>query len=125
VYRIVDVLSMFFVAVHCCVFISSLSFVCNFYLDTMKQVYGIYKDGVVIEVTSTKDGDESGFYLQDFFDNLYINKEKAGASAHAVLFGAKNPKSILSSWEIVYAKEAELLAPRGGKRGVKDKKGTD
>ncbi|KAL3806991.1 hypothetical protein ACHAXA_007624 [Cyclostephanos tholiformis] len=28
------------------------------YFDTMKQVYGICKDGVVIEVTSTKDGDE-------------------------------------------------------------------
>ena len=85
----------------------------------MKQIHKPYKDGVTIEVTSNTD-DESGFFLQDFFDNLYKKKEKAGASAHAVLFGAKNPMSILSHWEIVYDIKAELLAARG----VKDTQGT-
>ncbi|KAL3783059.1 hypothetical protein ACHAW5_001852, partial [Stephanodiscus triporus] len=84
------------------------------YFDTMKQIYGTYKDGVTIEVTSNTDNG-SGFCLQDFFDNLYKKKEKAGASAHAVLFGDKKPKSILSSWEIAYDIKAELLrAGRGG-----------
>ena len=101
------------------IFISLLSFVSDFNLDTMKQIYKPFKNGVTIEVTSNAD-DESGFCLQDFFDNLYKKKEKAGASAHAVLFGAKNPKSILSSWEIVYDIKAELLAARG----VEDKQGT-
>jgi len=78
----------------------------------MKQIHKPYKDGVTIEVTSNTD-DESGFFLQDFFDNLYKKKEKAGASA--LLFGAKDPMSILSPWEIVYDIKAELLAARGVK----------
>lgn len=78
----------------------------------MKQLEKIYKKKrVPIEVTS-KTSDEGGFYLQDFFNNLYEKKEEAGASAHAVLFGDKNTKLILSQWEIVYDKKIELLAPR-------------
>ena len=75
------------------------------------KLVGIYKKRVPIEVTS-KTSDEGGFYLQDFFNNLYEKKEEAGASAHAVLFGDKNTKLILSQWEIVYDKKIELLAPR-------------
>ena len=80
----------------------------------MKQLGGIYKKGELIEVTS-KTSDEGGFYLQDFFNNLYEKKEAAGASAHAVLFGDKNTKSILSKWEIMYDKKTELLDPRNDK----------
>ena len=78
----------------------------------MKQLVGIYKKGVTIEVTS-KTSDEGGFCVQDFFNNLYEEKEEAGASAHAVLFLDKNTntKSILSQWKIVYDKKGELLAP--------------
>jgi hypothetical protein len=91
----------------------------------MKQLVGIYKKGVTIEVTS-KTSDEGGFCVQDFFNNLYEEKEEAGVvwtlteerkrernSAHAVLFGDKdtNTKSILSRWKIVYDKKGELLAP--------------
>lgn len=84
----------------------------DFNLDTMKQLVGIYKKGVTIEVTS-KTSDEGGFYLQDFFNNLYEKKEEAGTSIHAVLFGDEktNTKSILSQWKIVYDKKGELLAP--------------
>jgi hypothetical protein len=96
-----------------------LSFVGDFIVDTMKQHVGIRKKGVPIEVPS-KTGDEGGFYLQNFLDNLYENKEKAGASAHAVLFGDENTKLILSKWEIVYDKKAELLAPTS----KKDERGT-
>jgi hypothetical protein len=79
------------------------------------------KKKVVIEVSSKtgETNEESGFDLQDFFDNLYKEKSKAEASAYSVLFSVEDAKSIVSKWEIVYDKSAELLAPRGNK----DKRG--
>ena len=76
----------------------------------MKQINGVHKDGVKIVVTSETD-DDSGFYLQEFFDNLY--KEKGKAEAYDVLFADENAtntvsKSLLSDWKIVSDKQGEL-----------------
>ena len=76
----------------------------------MKQIKGVHKDGVNIVVTS-KTNDDSGFYLQEFFDNLY--KEKGKSVVYDVLFADENAtntvsKSVLSEWKIVYDKREEL-----------------
>jgi hypothetical protein len=88
-------------------------------LDEMRQKIGTARKKVVIEVPSKtgETDDQSGFDLQDFFDKLYEMKERT--EAYSVLFGAGDAKLILSNWEIVYDKSAELLAPRG----KKDKQG--
>ena len=88
-------------------------------LDVMRLRYqiGTVKGKVEIEVPSKtgETADQSGFNLQNFFDSLYETKETAEASTYSILFGAGDAKLILSKWEIVYDKSAELLAPRNKK----------
>jgi hypothetical protein len=87
----------------------------------MKQIHGIHKKGIIIEVTA-KTGNDSGFSLQEWIDNLYEEKKrkmswKGIAPAHAVLFGVQNEnpknkitKCILSEWKIVYDRQEEWMA---------------
>ena len=48
----------------------------------MKQIHGIHKKGIIIEVTA-KTGNDSGFSLQEWIDNLY--EEKKGICLGRVL----------------------------------------
>jgi hypothetical protein len=54
--------------------------------------YCLQKYGVII-----KTGEERWFVVQDFVGRVYNINETVGTSAHSVLFGAENPKSILST----------------------------
>jgi hypothetical protein len=91
----------------------------------MKKIYGIDEEVVTIAVTG-KTGDDSGFSLQDWMDNLYKEKKRrkswqvgkgGNVPAHAVLFGIENEnaenqisKWILSEWKIVYNRQEEWMA---------------
>ena len=78
------------------------------YFDTMKQLVRVLKDGVKITVLECESGD-SGFSLQQFFDDLYTQK---GDDAHTTLFDDDNTnnkidKRILSKWEVTYDKRED------------------
>ena len=68
----------------------------------------VLKEGVKITVLECESGD-SGFSLQQFFDDLYTQK---GDDAHTTLFDDDNTnnkidKRILSKWEVTYDKRED------------------
>ena len=75
--------------------------------DMIKGLVGLLKDGVKITVLS--ESGDSGFSLQQFFDDLYAQK---GGDAHMTLFGDDNTnnkiaKKVLSPWEITFEKRED------------------
>lgn len=75
--------------------------------DMIRGLVGVLKDGVKITVLS--ESGDSGFSLQQFFDDLYAQK---GGDAHMTLFGDDNTnnkiaKKVLSPWEITFEKRED------------------